>query len=428
MYRFQRLFIIVLVLFASTSVVNAQDQYNSTSVYSNLGAGQPVDYRSSQANAMGVTGIAISNRLYATLANPALLSNTYFTLANGGFSYHVYEAQDNNGNAVNSNLGFTHLQLQFPIIRSELGATIAMYPVTEKRFNSINTFENVNNADTLRYATLASNDGGLNKLELGLGYALTDNISIGYAASFVFGVYNQYSETAFNSPGYTGVNTVLEASSRGFGNRFGVYGYFPSLLAANDALSFGATYSLPINLSGNQELRSSISNSDVVLRSSDELGTTGGRLPMEYGFGLTYQFNRYMLTTAEIIGQNWSDYENLTGSGEDYLQDRVKLGLGMEYAALRRAERNFFTYFIYRAGVSYDTGHLSLGLNEQKIQTVMISAGLGIPSLAAGSSVDINFDLGLRGTTSHELVRERIFAVRVSFNLSELMFLQRRLQ
>jgi hypothetical protein len=100
----------------------------------------------------------------------------------------------------------------------------------------------------------------------------------------------------------------------------------------------------------------------------------------------------------------------------------------MEYAALRRAERNFFTYFIYRAGVSYDTGHLSLGLNEQKIQTVMISAGLGIPSLAAGSSVDINFDLGLRGTTSHELVRERIFAVRVSFNLSELMFLQRRLQ
>lgn len=429
MNTIQRLFIIVLVVFATYSSVNGQDQYNSTSIYSNLGAGQPIDYRSSQANAMGVTGVAISNRLYATLANPALWSNTYFTLANGGFSYNVYDAQDTNGSTVNSNLGFTHLQLQFPIIRNELGATIAMYPITETRYTSIDSFEQIiNSADTLRYSTLVGNDGGLNKLELGFGYALTDNISVGYAASFVFGVYNQYSETVITTPGYTSVNTVMQTSSRGFGNRFGLYGHFPSLFSNNDALSFGATYSLPVSINGKQELSSSIANTDVILKTNEDFGATAGRLPMEYGLGLTYQFNRYMLTTAEVVGQNWSDYENLSGSGESYLKDRVKLGLGMEYAALRRVERNFFTSFIYRAGVSFDSGHLSLGMNDQKIQTVMLSAGLGIPSLAAGSSVDLNFDFGMRGTTSHELVRERIFAIRVSFNLSELMFLQRRLQ
>lgn len=429
MKHISRLFILMVFVALFSSTASAQDRYLSTSVYSNLGIGQPVDYRSSQGSAMGVSGVALSSRLNGSIANPALWSNTYFTLASGGLFYNVHEATDEFDSAVNSFLGFSHLHIQFPIVRERVGASLSVYPVTRQRFSTFNFQELMpaeTGSDTLQYVSINRVNGGLNRMELGVGARVFGNVSVGYAASFTFGAVEDFSEVRIFSQQYNPVNYTDRTSSLGIGNRFGIHASFPSLFGRNDVLLAGATLNLPVQLSGRKERVTTINFSEEVLNSRDEFGSGESRLPMEFAVGLGYAPNRLFLATAEVLIQNWSDFRNFSGDAEDFLKDRVKLGAGFEYAALRRGESGFFNSFLYRGGFSIDTGHLNL--ENQPIQTLLFTLGLGIPSIASGSSVDINFDYGIRGTTSHELVREEIFAIRMSFNLSEPWFFRRRIQ
>jgi hypothetical protein len=417
----------LVMLMAAPSA--AQDKYNNSSVYSALGVGLPIDFRSSQGASMGISGVSIMSRLHGNLSNPALWSGSYFTMANGGLAFNTYDSRDDFGSAVNSQFTINHFQLQFPIYRERLGVSISMQPITESRYtviNNVTLLPTSADADTLLYESFKRGDGGLNRLEAGLGYALSPNISIGYAASLVFGVQKVINEVTFANAGYTPVTYTERTSSVGLGNRFGVYAQYGKLFNQDDIIALGVSTSLPVNLNATRDLTSTISTIDVTIRPESDYGDGNMRLPLEVVAGISYYPNRLVHISSEVLMQNWSDFQNFAGQSEEFYTDRVKFGLGFEYAAFRRTESTLFTRFNYRAGISLDSGNLSL--NNQQIETVLFSFGLGIPSPAAGSSVDVGLDFGIRGTTSHELVRERIFALKVSFNLSELMFLQRRLQ
>ncbi|MCC5925669.1 MAG: hypothetical protein JJU41_03830 [Bacteroidetes bacterium] len=427
--QIKRLTSLILLVLLVVSGVQSQDRYQSGSSYSALGAGFPVDFRSSQGAGMGISGVSISNRLAGNLSNPAVWHNTYFTLANGGLSFNVYNAKDDFGSSVNNQFGIDHFQLQIPILRDRLGASVALFPETQSRFSSISTTTvqpATVGADSLQFTSFFRGEGGLNRFEAGFGYSLTENFAVGYAASVVFGIQRQATDITFSTAGYQPVAFETRVSALGYGHRFGFYGQFLNLVSNSDGVAFGVTASLPVNLGGKREVNTITGNTINVIEREDEGPSGQLELPLEINTGLTIYFNRFAMFSAEALMQNWSNYQNFAGQNEDFLTDRLKLGAGFEYSAFRRSENNLFTRFGYRAGISFDNGHIEL--NDTRIQTVLFSAGLAIPSPVTGSSVDINFDYGFRGTTSHELVRERIFAVRMTFNLSELMFLQRRLQ
>jgi hypothetical protein len=418
------------LLLMGVTVSQAQDsQYNDSSIYSYLGAGLPILNGSSQAAGMGLTGVSIRSQIHGNVSNPALWAPTRLTMMNGGFSNEFVQASENNSSAQYSNFKMSTFQLQLPIYREKFGVSLSLSPLTESKY-SVNTFSSyirpgneLVEPDTIQYSVFNRGDGGLNRLELGFGYQLHERVSVGYAASIVFGTQTNYRENTFNNLSFAFTAENESVSSYGMGNRFGLYADSPRIFSSNDYLSVGAVVSLPVSLDESRNLSGVFGNTEVQLQDEQK----GQRLlPAEYTFGLSYYPDFYSMISAEAQFQEWTNYENFAGFNEDFLKDRIKLGVGFEYAAVRRQENSVFTRFIYRAGVSYDTGHLEL--NDKSIETLMFSAGLGIPSPVVGSSLDINFDFGLRGTTSHELVRERIFAVRVTFNMSELMFLQRRLQ
>lgn len=409
--------------------LQAQSQYNDASIYSFLAAGMPISTGSSQAMGMGLTGVSIRSQVHGNVSNPALWATTRFTKMNGGFTSEYLQATEMNSSAEYSNFKMSAFQIQLPIIRERLGVSVSLTPLTEGKYSvsSTSTYIRPGNAiaqpDTINYSIFTRGEGGLNRLEIGFGYQLHSRISLGYAPSIVFGNRSDYRENSFSELGYAFTAERESVSSYGMGNRFGLYADAAKPFTNNDYLSFGATISLPITLDETRKLSGEFGNTEVQLQ-DDQKGER--LLPAEYAFGLSYYPNQLSMISAEAHFQEWSKYQNFSGFNEDFLKDRIKLGVGFEYAAIRRQEINAFTRFIYRAGVSYDSGHLEL--NDKSIETILFTAGLGIPSPVAGSSVDINFDFGIRGTTSHELVRERIFAVRVTFNMSELMFLQRRLQ
>lgn len=421
----KRILLSGLLLASIASGAAAQSELRGLSTYSYLGVGIPNDYRSSFAASMGVTGVALSNRVGTSFANPALYSNAYFTTAGGGLTYRNLNAEDNYGTSSNSQADALALQLVFPLLREKVGFSFGMLPVTENSYSITTPLETVSGSDTIRYNSTLAGRGGLNRLEAGIGIKVTEWLSVGYAPSLVLGTLRNSESVLFASSGYYNYNRESVLSNIGFGNRFGVFASRQKLLAKNDAFTFGATYSLPVRLNSDLLRKRSQQINGETQVESQKIGRGENELPGEMIFGMSYSPNSYWLTTAEVVRQDWSGYKDFDGNTPAYLKDRMRVGAGLQFIPSGRSE-SFFSNFLYRAGVSYDNGHLEL--SNTAISTVLFSAGIGIPSRAPGSSVDLSFDYGFRGTTSHDLVREQIFNFRVSFNLSELMFLQRKIE
>ena len=179
----------------------------------------------------------------------------------------------------------------------------------------------------------------------------------------------------------------------------------------------------------NSETEKVIDGEDVKVQlSGEEMGDIS--LPLEFGTGLTYFFNSNISVTAEGKLEKWSATKyDFSAEEKNALKDRLQLGFGTSIIPknYQRPNSSFFSSFKYSAGVSYDTGYLMI--NDKEIQTLWFSAGLGLisPDSRSASSFDISFQYGLRGTKTNSLVKENIFGINLSVNLTELMFLQRKL-
>jgi hypothetical protein len=102
------------------------------------------------------------------------------------------------------------------------------------------------------------------------------------------------------------------------------------------------------------------------------------------------------------------------------------MGLGVQYFPYVTGSNKFLSSFKYRAGASYDTGHLDI--DGQRINTLKFAFGIGIRSPRSNSSIDLSFEYGIRGTETSSLAQENIWGVRLTLNLAELMFFRPKLQ
>jgi len=427
-----------LAVVGSVQAQQSPNKARSGSVYSYLGLGAPIDYRSSAAEGMGMSGVALYDDYVPGLANPAYWGNTVYTTATGGVFFQNYDARDNNGHAKNSLISASQFQLVLPLKRNRVGLSLSLSPLTRSNFKVVDQTvlpPALNNGrDTLAYSIQNQGDGGLNRLELGIGVRIYKNISIGYAPSLIYGPLQNNLKVHFVSfdPNvtYNDITYDQTTTNIGFGNRFGVYGTQRKIFSKKDALSFGAAVSLPINLKSERYIESDRALGQSVktfrLKDKDAFGTGDIRYPMEIMAGLQYAFNPALGVGTELLYQNWSDYTNFDGNQEAYMTDRYKIALGARYRPFMKRVDTFFSHFKYRLGASYDSGYLKL--NGQQIETLKLSAGLGILSPRNRSSVDISLEYGIRGTRSQNLVKENIWGLRLSINLAELMFYRPKLQ
>ncbi|MEX0772625.1 MAG: hypothetical protein WD038_05620 [Balneolales bacterium] len=426
-------FIAVAGFFLSTTLhaqnIN-QSLLNNGSFYTYYGMGLPVDASSSSALSMGLQGVALQDYTLNNLSNPAVWAKAFNTNVSGGFSLQAFEASDALGSRTNALLQASQFQMTLPINRERMGVSLSLSPVTESRFQTERNFTSPaslsNSGEDVDYTVVNTGTGGLNRLELGFGIQLTEGLSFGYAPSLVFGVLENKTDYMFDEAGYSNVNFNEINSNYGFGNRFGLYLSRRGLIGNNDRASLGMTFNLPVNLNSESSVETDRGSTSIDLIPANEFGEQDIRMPMEGAVGFAYEFNPQWSISTDVLYQNWSDYR---GRNEELFKDRLKAGFGAQFNAARRSTPGgLLTKFNYRAGVSYDTG--SLEINETQIETFMLTAGLNIPTRRTArsvSSIDINFDFGLRGTEASELVAEKIYGLRVSFNLSETMFRQRRL-
>lgn len=428
-------FVALFLCFSSTAAVaqTQDEQANSGSVYSKLGVGFPVSIGSTASQSLGLSGVSSNETYVAGLANPAHWGHTVYGLGSGSVGITTYNASNETATAENVHFGINQFQLQLPIVRGKFGVSASFSPVTQSNYR--NYQEDVIDVgsgaaqDTLRFGIENRGSGGVNRAELGFGWRLTPNISVGYAASVVFVSMDDAYIGAFGNTNYQTVGYTLETSGTGMGNRFGTFIRIPELLGSNDQVGLGASVSLPVSISAERKQTADLGTSTLSTREGENMGDGTITLPMTINAGLSYHPNRLTMFATEGTFESWSNFENDFKPSEGALfTDRYKFGLGFQYFPYITGSNKFLSQFKYRLGGAYDTGHLKI--QGEKINTLKFSLGLGIPSPRSNSnsSIDLSLEYGIRGTKSADLVKEQIWGVRLTLNLAEIMFFRPKLQ
>lgn len=428
---FKALLIVSIAFFPGKHLlaqIEGASESSSGSFYSLYGVGYPTDISNSRALGMGILGVSLDNANSNSLQNPALWGKNSLATAASGFNFTQFNNQNQNSESTNTLFNAGYVQATFPVSRGKLGFSASMYSVSRSNYRFV-TYDSVivSDGQNIEYASDIRGNGGINKMELGIGWNITNNIAVGYAPSLTFVSQNNSRDVFFNQSGFANNNLDSKITGTAIGHRFGTLLNFRNVLSEQDRISVGLSTTLPISIDAEENItvRKVINNQDLEVSLKDpEKGTI--KLPLELKYGLTYYSARLVNFSVEGLYEQWSEYESPFDqeNAEASLSDRFKLGLGGEYHPYRTNSTRFLSNFRYSAGVSYDTGHITM--QGEDINTLWFSAGLGIISPRSNSSVDFSIRYGLRGTTKNNLVRENIWAFNLSVNLSELMFYRQK--
>jgi hypothetical protein len=436
--RFITYTIIALLGFFVVSNAEARqstDLAKSGSFYSSFGFGAPADIYSPNSRGMGLTGVSTFTNMSGSISNPAHWGLIGFTYGSVSLGISNYNAKDNVSSARNSLLAIDNFQVVVPIMRNQLGVSVAFTPATRSDFQVFNegSFLPIDglDLDPIEYQTNILGSGGVNRFEVGAGLRLASFMSVGYGLSANLLTQRQQVTSFFSDLSYRPTITNRDIDGYGFSHRFGVFFNQGNLLRSNDQISLGATVTLPLTIEAERSVTSfrTVSGGRQLIEynegAPDRIGNV--RLPLEFNAGLTYNLNRFVNVSTEFQFQDWGNTEySYSPTQEAYFKDRVRAGLGLQYHPYRAEQATgFFSNIRYSVGSTFDTGHLSI--QGEDIETLFFNAGLGIISRSA-STVDLNFHYGIRGTQSSNLVKENIWGFSLSLNLAEFMFVRQRFQ
>ena len=429
----RRLLTLVLVSAGLVSVASAQ-RAGEGSVYSRFGLGEMSPRYSSKSHALGGGGLAYSASSFVNLANPASLSDQVLTRLSGGLRFEGIETTD--ALDVQSKLSsstFDGLSVGLPLLSGKLGLGLGFSKMTRVGYqiNVVNRLDLGPDVDSgEQYAASYQGTGGLNVISLGGGYRFNRNLSVGLRGDVVFGLIEDAQETLFFDSRFTDTRLVRSTRLRGASAGVGVRATLRGLLRDGDFLNIGAAFDLPTHLSGER----------VLAEGEDETPDTLGvpisgtaDLPFSMAVGLLYQPSATLSVNADVRYEPWSEFESsfafpgyVPGVSSNF-SDRRHLSAGIEYFP---AGRDLFASYLqqtaYRLGFFHESGYVSPDAAE-RVNTFGITSGLSLPTLSAGTRIDINLDVGTRGTAAGSLVRDRFIRIGLHFNFAERWFARRQL-
>ncbi|GAB5521538.1 MAG: hypothetical protein RhofKO_37890 [Rhodothermales bacterium] len=417
----------IVLLGLSVTPLLAQNAPNG-SIYSRFGVGELQTFGSSQAQGMGLIGAATFSNVYLNMANPGSWADQRLTRASASVNFIGISAQDGQDNT--SRLGSGQLgsiQFGFPLFTQKLGVGLGYQPYSRVSHNvqqraTLQGDESVGDAE---YVVNYEGSGGLQSLTGGLGYRFGPMVSVGLSYNFLFGIMEDRQRTTFNTGGFT--ETSLSTTTQLSGSTATLGGLFTlaQVLREGDALTLGLAYTLPTSLTGD---RFNALGSDFA---RDTLGTVAQAdvdLPSRFLYGLSYAYNTNWLFSIEGLYEPWSNFESnvsfpgYTVGGNQFFQDRTRFGLGFEYVP---APNEVFASFLekarYRLG-AYTSSSYVTPANGADVNTIAVTAGLGLPSLIPGTHLDINVEVGRRGSTDQNLVQDTFFSIGLNANVGERWF------
>ncbi|MCY3629947.1 MAG: hypothetical protein OXG94_08050 [Bacteroidetes bacterium] len=396
------------------------------SFYSRYGIGELNSFASSQAHALGDAGVALFSYDYMNFSNPATWSRQTLVRVAVGAEFDQLRAQDAAGRSEQFMRGnFNTLQIGVPLVNTKLGLGFSYEPYSRIHYkvSSDGTLQRPPSEDLL-YRINHEGSGGLHLARIGMGLQLTSWASIGASADFLFGITEEIRRTTFGDVNLLETNVTSSTRMTGITSSLGIA---VSLDGENHEFVLAASGRLPVTLDGTRTLTLGES------LNLDTLGTASSgdiKLPYRLSGGVSFRYQNRWLVSAEVRHEPWSTASTalpFAGYESDHLRDRTRYSGGVELVpAGTSMQATYLRRIAYRLGFYRDNLYVS-PVAGRDITVSAITGGFGLPTLFLGSRLDISFEIGSRGSTNFNLIRDRFIGVSATLNIGERWFVKRRL-
>lgn len=431
---------VVVLLCTLPATALAQSNGNGT-IYSRFGLGELKTFASPQAQAMGGGGAGLRSLNYTSFSNPALWSDQVLTRFTIGANVLETNARDGSGTRSQLVAGTLNaVQFSFPIYARKLGFSVGYHPYSLMNYRVVRRSQEPfqfgpEPTDTTDYAVDYQGRGGIQQVSGGLGWRLSNAISIGASVDALFGILEESRQTTIG-PGFAPINFTDATRLSGFSGTFGALLTLADVFSGDDALSLGGSFMLPTTLDGRRvrTLGESLNR--------DTIGTVvegSMDLPWRARAGLTYKPSNSLTITADGLYAPWSSVESTFDGaasgpnpfpvgGGTLLNDRWRLSGGFEYLPAGNDQlASYFYRAAYRLGGYYEQTYAAPVAGET-IDVRAITAGISLPTTLSGTRLDLDIEAGIRGTTSRNLVRDVFYGVSINVNVGERWFQERKLR
>ena len=410
-------------------------QQGSSSPYSFYGIGSLKFKGTVENQSMG--GISVFNdSIHINLRNPAGYAGQNLKSFNNegrpvkysvGGSQSQISLKGDSASESSSTSSLDYLAIAIPL--GKFGAGFGLLPYTSVGYK----LQSFSPEETLQYKYRG--EGGINKVFLGFGYQLSNNLKIGVDASYNFGnITNTNIAFGYNEQGeFLQYHTreINRSDLGGLSYNLGVI--YTKLLKSNLQFTASGTYAPSINLkSTNQRYFSTVvvnldTDQEVALNTIDvdlsEIGleTTDLKIPSKTSFGFGFGAPRKWFAGVDYTFLKASQFSNrlLIVDNSTY-EDASSISFGGFYIPEFDSFNKYWKRIVYRTGIRFE--NTGLKVNEQVIKESGISFGVGLPVGRIFSNANLAVEFGKRGTTSANLVRENFVNFQMSLSLNDRWF------
>jgi hypothetical protein len=429
----------LLLVFIACFAIQSYAQQGTASPYSFFGIGSLKFKGTVENRSMG--GLSIyKDSIHINLRNPA-------TYGGNNIAYYQNESRpvkfSVGGSHSSSNLEsnstsdrvqsstFDYLALSVPI--GKLGFGFGLLPYTAVGYK----LENSNPNGTVD--TRFNGEGGLNKAFLSVGYQLTKGLSIGVDANYNFGnIENNTLEFRYNNEGEP-LQAQTKESNRSdlSGLNFNIGLHYQTMITDKLELQSALTYSPASDITSvnerffNSLTFNSSTGSEFVINTIDAdlealgLDKTKLTLPSKFTIGAGIGQPRKWFAGIDYTSQKTSEFSNplYTNTGATY-EDASALSIGGFYIPKYNSFTNYWQRVVYRAGVRFE--NTGLNINNESVKEFGMSFGVGVPVGTVFSNANLGVEIGQRGTTNANLIKENFVNFQLSLSVNDRWFKRRK--
>jgi hypothetical protein len=267
-------------------------------------------------------------------------------------------------------------------------------------------------ADTVRYSSTQTGTGGVGAGFAGVGWLITNKLSIGASISVLIGQIDVTQRFQVTEPDDY-ISRSISSVSNVYGSNVVLGASYRSLFRENDNLGFRAE--IPLSLLIRRE-------DDYLTGAVDTTEISDLLWPYQFSAGYTLSVTSRWRTAIEA--SYWLPEDDLTGyvfdSKQFDLTSALRIGLGMEYRFSLDPD-SWWDRLSWRTGIRYNQFLESTAAGEQPSGIEWVG-GVGVPFNQGMNRLDLSFFVGQRSGPTDAFIDETRAGVQIGITVSEPWF------
>lgn len=398
-------------------------QTTTSSPYSQFGIGQLQRSAGVVQTGMGnlSNGLRMDNAI--NNQNPASYTGLKYTTFEVGVFGAVTQMNSAVGVAYRNNATLNYLKIAFPISK-KWAVSSGLVPVSGVGYESkVKT----TTADT-PVTQLFKGSGGLSRFYIGTAWEPVKGLSIGVNGNYLFGTINKTKANEFNDT--LNFQNVERINSTYVGSLILSYGIQYRFAYKDDkVITIGYNGNPTSNISATRNtlsrryVRGTFGNQAIVDTIGQGVDVPGKIVfPAFHSFGFSVAKPNKWLVGADLSFGNWSQLKVF--DVEQGLRNTLDFAVGGSITPNYNAVGNYLKIIDYRVGFDYYQSYIEI--NNEKINVLSLTAGMGLPLPKTASRINLAVEFGRRGTTNSGLIEEEFIAFHAGFNFCDKWFIKRK--